>query len=267
MTALSYIVWDVSPELFSAGFLTIRWYGVLFALGFLVAQYIMVQIYKTEGRPEKEVDALTIYMIAGTVIGARLGHCLFYEPEYYLVRPLEILKVWEGGLASHGAAAGIILTVYLFAKKHKNTFLWQLDRIVIIVPLVGAFIRIGNLMNSEIVGKATDMPWGFIFMRNFEFEQVPRHPSQLYEAISCIFIFLFLWWIYKKNKGIIPDGRLFGIHTVLLFSLRFFYEFLKENQVDFENTLALNMGQILSIPLILVAAYLWYNSYQVKTSK
>lgn len=265
MALFQFITWDVSPELFNLGFLTIRWYGVLFALGFLAAQYFMTKMYKIEQKPEKEVDSLTIYMIAGTVLGARLGHCLFYEPEYYLVRPLEILKVWEGGLASHGAAAGIILTVYIFARNYNRPFLWLLDRIVIIVPLVGAFIRTGNLMNSEIVGKATDLPWGFIFKQNFEFEQVPRHPSQLYEAISCVFLFLFLWWIYQKNKGNIPHGRLFGIHTIILFSLRFFYEFLKENQVDFEGNLTLNMGQILSIPLVLAGVFLLLRSYKVKT--
>ena len=264
MFILDFITWNVAPEIFAIGPVSIRWYGVLFATSFLASQYIMTKMYETEGKPESEVEILTIYMIAGTVLGARLGHCLFYEPEYYLARPLEILKVWEGGLASHGASVGIILTVFIFAKKYNRPFLWLLDRIVVIVPLAGMFIRLGNLMNSEIVGKATDLPWGFVFVQNNEFSQVPRHPSQLYEAISCLFLFLFLWWYYNKNKGIIPHGRLFGIHTVVLFSLRFVYEFLKENQVEFEGQMALNMGQILSLPLIAVAIFLWIRSYQVK---
>ncbi|HSI91337.1 MAG TPA: prolipoprotein diacylglyceryl transferase [Adhaeribacter sp.] len=267
MGIFAYITWDVSPDIFSLGPLTIRWYGLLFALAFVFGQRILSRIYQAEGRTEKDVDIITIYMIVGTVVGARLGHCLFYEPEYYLSNPLEILKIWEGGLASHGATVGILLALWFFARKYQFNYLWVLDRIVIVVGLGGALIRLGNLMNSEIIGKITDVPWAFKFVRNNELingvaaSMHPRHPAQLYEAISSFLIFVFLYWLWSRRKALTPNGSLFGIFLVVLFALRFLYEFLKENQVDTEDyllqTIGMNIGQLLSIPLVLAGILIW----------
>lgn len=267
MSILNYITWNVSDvivqfDLPVFGTVALRWYGLLFASGFVLGQIILTRMYRAEKVDEKWVDVITLYMIVGTVVGARLGHCLFYEPEVYLRDPIRILKVWEGGLASHGATAGILLALYLYSRKFRFDYLWVLDRIVIVVALGGALIRLGNLMNSEIVGKATDVPWAFIFMRNHEFAQVPRHPAQLYESISSFIIFLSLLFLWRQRKQFTPRGRIFGLFVVILFSLRFLYEFLKEPQVGFEESMALNMGQILSIPLILAGLFILIRSYQ-----
>jgi len=248
---LNYITWNVDPEIFHIGPLSIRWYGLLFALGFVIGQRILTKIYVAEGRTEGDVDVITLYMIIGTVIGARLGHTLFYAPDYYLSHPLDILKIWEGGLASHGATIGILLALWLFSRKYKFDYVWVLDRIVIVVALGGALIRLGNLMNSEIFGHPTNLPWGFIFERSREFSHVPRHPTQLYESLSVFMLFVLLYWLWAKYKSALPRGLLFGIFVTALFTFRFLVEFLKENQEAFEDQLALNMGQILSIPLVL----------------
>lgn len=252
MSLLHYITWNVDPEIFSIGPLTIRWYGLFFALAFVFGQIIMSRIYVAEGRTEGDVDVLTLYMIIGTVIGARLGHTLFYAPDYYLSNPIEILKIWEGGLASHGATIGILLALWLFSRKQRFDYMWVLDRIVIVVALGGAFIRLGNLMNSEIFGHPTDLPWGFIFMRSTEFSQVPRHPTQLYESLTAFLLFVLLYGLWLKKKSELPRGLLFGLFVTFLFTFRFLVEFLKENQEAFEDSMALNMGQLLSIPLILI---------------
>lgn len=275
MGIFAFITWDVSPEIFSIGPLSIRWYGLLFALAFVFGQRVLSKIYVAEGRTEKDVDIITIYMIVGTVLGARLGHCFFYEPEYFLANPGEILKIWKGGLASHGATVGILLALFMFARKYKFNYLWVLDRIVIVVALGGALIRLGNLMNSEIIGKITDVPWAFIFVRNDEIingvaaSMHPRHPAQLYEAISSFLLFVFLFWLWSKRKAFTPNGSLFGIFLVVLFSLRFLYEFLKENQVDTEDyllqTVGLNIGQLLSIPLVLAGIYILWRAYNTPT--
>ncbi|MDX5419662.1 MAG: prolipoprotein diacylglyceryl transferase [Hymenobacteraceae bacterium] len=251
MSILNYINWDVSPSIFSIGSFEVRWYGLLFALAFVFGQRILTKIYVAEGRTEGDVDVITLYMIIGTVVGARLGHTLFYQPEYYLSNPIEILKIWEGGLASHGATIGILLALWLFSRKHKFDYMWVLDRIVIVVALGGALIRLGNLMNSEIFGRPTDLPWGFIFLRQSEYSHVPRHPTQLYESFSVFLLFVLLYWLWKKYKEALPRGLLFGIFVTALFSFRFMVEFLKEVQVAKEETMALNIGQQLSIPLIL----------------
>lgn len=248
-----YINWDVGPEIFDLGFWALRWYSLLFASGFILSFYVMGEIFKRDGRTAKELDSLTLYMVVATILGARLGHCLFYEPDYFLNHPLEILMVWNGGLASHGATVGILLALFLFHKKTKVSYLWILDRIVIVAALCGGLIRLGNLMNSEIVGKPTQLPWGFIFILNGE--DFARHPAQLYEAMSCFMIFLILWLLYLKTDIKHKTGMLFGIFCTVLFSLRIFYEALKENQVEFENSMALNMGQILSIPMVLVGIF------------
>ena len=270
MAVLNYITWNVSDEIFRFtlpifGSVALRWYGLLFALGFVFGQIILTRIYKAEGVREKWVDVITLYMIVGTVLGARLGHCLFYEPEVYLKDPIRILMIWEGGLASHGATVGILLALYLFARKYKFDYLWVLDRIVIVVALGGALIRLGNLFNSEIVGKATDVPWAFVFVRNFEFPQVPRHPAQLYESISSFILFLALYFLWSRLKAATPRGRIFGLFVFILFTLRLLYEFLKENQVDKEDfllqTIGLNIGQLLSVPLIIIGLIVLIRSY------
>lgn len=260
---LSSIVWDVNPEILPLGSLAIRWYGLLFALGFVLGYLIIGKMFKNEKLPEKMLDSITTYMVIGTVVGARLGHCLFYEPAYYLSNPIKILKIWEGGLASHGAAIGILLALYLFSRKVKKPYLWTLDRIVIVVALAGFFIRMGNLMNSEIYGGETGLPWGFIFVQAGEV--VPKHPTQIYEALSYLGIFGILYAIYiKVGPKKLKTGLIFSLFLILLFSVRFLIEFIKEPQVAFEETMALNMGQLLSIPFILVGVVLLFRA--LKTS-
>ena len=204
---------------------------------------------------------------SGTVVGARLGHVLFYDPDYYLAHPLEILKIWEGGLASHGATLGILLAVWLFSRNNKFDYLWVLDRIVIVVATGGMCIRLGNLMNSEIIGRPTDVPWAFRFVRYNEIHHTngpiplePRHPTQIYEALFCLFLFVLLYWLWNRYKERTPRGLLFGLFVVLLFSFRFLVEFLKEVQEDFERGMTLNMGQLLSIPLILVGIWVLFRA-------
>lgn len=258
MTLLNQIIWDVAPEIFPNWGLPVRWYGLLFASAFIVGQWILTRIYKAEGRTEHDVDVITLYMIVGTVVGARLGHTLFYAPGYYLSNPIEILKIWEGGLASHGATIGILLALYLFSRKYKFNYLWVLDRIVIVVASGGALIRLGNLMNSEIFGRPTDLPWGFVFVRQQEFSHVPRHPTQLYESLFAFLLFVVLYWLWKQRKSLLPRGMLFGLFVTFLFTFRFLVEFLKEPQEAFEAEMVLNMGQLLSIPLIIAGLIVLY---------
>jgi len=248
------IYWDVSPDIFSIGPFVIRWYGLLFALSFIVGYQIMYVIFKKESKPDAILNDLIWYMILGTVLGARLGHCFFYNPAYYLANPLEILQVWKGGLASHGAAIGILLSLYLFVKKHKEyDYLWILDRIVITVALGGFFIRMGNLFNSEIIGTPTNVPWAFVFA---SVDGVPRHPAQLYEAIAYLIVFIFLLIYYFRKSGKFKNGLLLGLFLILVFGFRFFIEFIKEDQTYFEKGWLLNMGQLLSIPFVLLGFYL-----------
>ena len=261
---IDFIHWNVNPEIFSLpddiwliGGLTIRWYGLLFAAPFFFGYYIMRSIFKKEGVDEKILEKLTIYMAVGTILGARIGHCLFYQPEYYLKHPLEILLIWKGGLASHGAALGILLTAFIFARIHQRTFYWVIDKIVIIVALSGLFIRTGNLINSEIVGTVTNKPWGFIFVREIPYlGNEPRHPAQAYEAISYFIIFVVLYYLYVKKDAANKPGLLFSIFLISIFTMRFLIEFVKNVQVDFESTMPLNMGQILSIPFVLLGIFL-----------
>lgn len=375
MDILSFIIWAPEPEIFpNVDWIKVRWYGLMFAMGFIISQQIMYYIYRKDGRPEKDVDILTIYMIIATILGARLGHVLFYEPDKYLANPLNILKIWEGGLASHGGAFGILTALYLYTNYHidlskiyspfkgkwvwkkkkrdKQSFLWVVDRIVIVVALTGCLIRLGNFMNSEIIGKPTQNGSGVFFAHdvkevlahqnyvkevnvgktqnpqpdekgripvylqveftpqvnsedavlqvvesrllpilkryNYLHEHIsmpenlteeykivelprglyradifalaiPRHPAQLYESISSFLLFailFILWFAYRKTM---KEGWIFGIFLIILFGLRFLYEFLKENQVAFEETLPLNMGQWLSVPLILAGIFILLN--------
>ena len=253
-----FMHWDISPTIgiFEGGPLQIRWYGLFFALSFVLGYQIMQYIFQKEGKNLKDLESLTLTMILGTVLGARLGHCLFYSPEYYLSNPLEILKIWEGGLASHGAMLGIPFALWIFSRKHKDfEYFWIIDRIVIVVALSGFFIRMGNFFNSEIVGKVTDVPWAIVFSR---IDEMPRHPSQIYEAVTYLFIFMILAYRYVVNNFNIAKGKSLGLFLMLIFGARFFWEFTKENQVDFESALPLNMGQLLSIPAVLVGAYLFF---------
>lgn len=348
---ISFIVWDPSPTIFE-GFDRFRWYGLLFALGFIISQQIMVYFFKKEGKNPALVDQLTIYMVLATIVGARLGHVLFYEPEKYLGNPMDILKIWEGGLASHGAAISIPIALWLYCKRNQGQrYLWVVDRIVIVVALTGALIRMGNLMNSEIGGKDTNSDTGIVYARdteeilstlrvpiesieayqptdrdtelkgtgivpvNFdvviskgnytkeslesilsqdikyaltqfnsskEFLAEPlntplqlevkeqatnylvtvktfgrvKYPTQIFEAASYFLIFLLLLSLWIKYKSKLPDGLLFGLFFILVFGARFGWEFFKEVQVDFEQSMQLNMGQLLSIPLITIGLIL-----------
>ena len=259
---LQYITWNVSPEIIKLGPLALRWYGILFALGFVIGYLVFQKIFKKEGYSLEVLDSLTVYMAVGTIVGARLGHVLFYDLSYYLENPWKILFVWEGGLASHGAAIGIVIALYFAARKHKFNYLWIIDRIVIIIASAGVCIRLGNLMNSEIYGIQTSLPWGFIFVR--EHETVAKHPTQIYEALCYLAIFGFLFWCYVKEWFFKQEGKIFGIFLVLLFSARFFIEYIKNPQEEFEKALPLDMGQILSIPFILVGIFFIVRSLMLK---
>lgn len=260
MENLLAIVWDVDPEAFRIPFIDwpVRWYGILFVIGLLVSQYIMFYIFEKEGKTRKNVEDLTIYVVIGTIVGARLGHVFFYDAMDYLKNPIDILKVWEGGLASHGGAIGILIAIYLFCRKYKFNYLWLLDRIVIVVCFTGACIRTGNLMNSEIIGTITDVPWAFQFVRAYppSLGLDPRHPAQLYEAIYCLILMGVLWYLWAKKRDKLNNGFIFGVFLVVLWTLRFIDEFFKVNQVAFEDGMKFNMGQILSIPFVIAGFYL-----------
>jgi phosphatidylglycerol---prolipoprotein diacylglyceryl transferase len=402
---ISYIIWDGSPEIFSFGSFALRWYGLLFALGFLISQQVLYYIFRKEGKPEKDVDTLTIYMVVATILGARLGHVIFYQPELFVTDPLSILLPFEfspfkftglQGLASHGGAFGILFALWLYTtyrirfskadvalvekkeglgkieKKTKRgifiervkipgqSYIQVLDRIVIVVALTGALIRLGNFFNSEIIGLPSNNPLSVVFINKItdgimndkngnnpaefikvekntslpegangrvpiniyigfkkgatveqidpflkgdvkyflnyyhEFVDEPgiaplnykldadsngnyaakistfgvaRHPAQLYESISCVILFIILFMIWNQHKENSPPGRIFGVFMIILWSLRFAYEYLKENQVDFENSLPLNMGQILSIPLFIAGILILIWSYRNQAKK
>lgn len=248
---LNFVNWNVSPEIFPDTSLPVRWYGLLFASAFVFGYLVLMRVFKHEKLPVKMLDQLATYTVIATVIGARLGHVLFYEPVYYLSHPFEIIKIWNGGLASHGAAIGILVGLWLFSGSTKKPYFWTLDRVVIVVALGGFFIRMGNLMNSEIYGNVTSLPWGFVFLRDNNNDMLPHHPTQIYEGLSYLAIFILLHWIYWKNKGNPRPGFIFGLFLILLFGVRFLIEFVKEPQVAFEYGMALNMGQLLSIPFII----------------
>lgn len=255
---MSPIVWNVDREIFRIPLyfteFPLRWYSLLFAAGLVLGYFLMKRFFKDGGKPLELVEAYPTYIVFGTLIGARLGHTLFYEPGVYLADPIRILKVWEGGLASHGGFLGVIIAIILFAKQsEKLSFFWLADRSAIPAMFAAACIRIGNFFNSEIVGMRTDAPWGVVFAKNGE--NFPRHPSQLYEAVGYIAIGMISLWLYRSWDKKVPEGRLFGITMVLGFSYRMFMETFKQNQVGFENTMALNMGQLLSIPFILAGIY------------
>lgn len=256
MMHLLQITWDVDPILFELGPIAVRWYGLLFAAAFLIGYYIMQNILKREELPQDWMDSLLLYMMFGTVLGARFGHVFFYQWDYYQDNLIEILQIWKGGLASHGAAIGIILALWLWSRRvSKRPLLWVLDRIVITVALASAFIRTGNLMNHEIVGSPWDGPWAFMFLRAGYAEIVPRHPAQIYEALAYLALFITLAVLYHRTSVGQKRGFLFGLFLVFTFTARFFIEFVKSDQVAFEEGMMLNMGQILSIPMALVGVF------------
>lgn len=262
MLQLLHIDWTVDPNLIEDP-LTIRWYGLLFAVAFLLGHSVLRRIFSNEGVPEKQLDKVLIYTMIGTIIGARLGHVFFYQWDYYSEHLSEIPMIWKGGLASHGGAVGIVLALWYFSKKvSKRPLLWILDRVATPVALGGVFIRLGNLMNHEIVGRPSDVPWAFVFER---VDPVPRHPAQLYEAIAYLLIFLVLFFMYWRGRAYKREGRLIGSFLVLVFSSRFLIEYFKEYQVpawraaDAEPFLS--MGQWLSIPFILIGILLIGRSF------
>lgn len=253
--------WNVDPVIFwITDSFPLKYYGALFACGILLGFYIVRNIYKKENLSLDNLDTLLIYVIVGTVLGARLGHCFFYEPEYFLKHPIEILLpiqkikgvyqfVGYQGLASHGGSIGVITAMILYCRKYKVQFLGLLDKMAVAVPVTGTFIRMGNFMNSEIYGKPTNGNWGVVFERD---DLIPRHPTQLYEAFAYLLIFGILFYMYKSEKIRNAQGLIFGTFLTLLFTARFIIEFFKENQEAFENNMLINMGQILSIPFILI---------------
>jgi len=264
---MSFILWNVRSTVFP-GLEIPKWYGLCWALGIFLGYQVMLFIYKKEGRSPDQLDRLATYIILGTLIGARLGHIIFYDPIYYLHHPIEILPIrlsphfeFTGlaGLASHGGGTGIFLATYFYSRKYRENYLEILDRLAIVVALVGAFIRFGNLMNSEMIGIPSGVPWAFIFSA---VDNVPRHPAQLYESIFCMLLFMLTFSIWKRKPDKFKNGLLLGILLTLLFSFRFFDEFLKIDQEAFEGNLFINMGQILSIPFILIGLLLVLRSFK-----
>ena len=258
------IHWNVNPAIFHIGGFELRWYSILFVSGFIIGWYIFKKFFRREGVPEKLLDPLLYTLLIATIVGARLGHCLFYQPDYYLTSWQgfwEIFMPWKGGLASHGGAIALILAMWWYSahygKKYGFDFLWIMDRLVITVCFAGALIRLGNLFNSEIYGDVTTLPWGIVFERNGE--TLPKHPTQLYEAISYTILGFGLMWAYNKKLEKLKRGEIFGIFLICLFGVRFLIEFIKEPQVEFETSMALNMGQLLSIPFIVagIALLVW----------
>lgn len=261
----NFITWTFNPDMISWP-VTIRWYGMMFAIGFILGVYIISKIFKHEGVKQSWVDSLFVYVILCTVIGARLGHVFFYAWDYYSQNPGEILKVWHGGLASHGGAIGILLGMFLYSwKVTKRNVLWTLDRLVIPVAMVGGLIRMGNLFNHEIYGDPTNLPWGFRFIENLDawmqgaqpIFSVPSHPTQIYEALCYFALFGLLMFLYWKRNAGERQGLITGVFFVILFTARFLIEYIKNPQEDFEVGMILNMGQILSIPFIIAGIILW----------
>lgn len=258
------ITWDIDPTLFSIFGFEIRYYSLSWMIGFMACIWMMNKMLKKEGLSPKLTDSMFMYTFIATVVGARIGHCYFYEFDHYIQNPLEVLNLRQGGLASHGAAIGLLIGIYLFARKNKLGYMWCLDRITTVIPVGGAFIRLGNLMNSEIYGTQTDMPWGFIF--TLRGETMPMHPTQIYEAVTYFLIFaLLVYLFFKKDIATRHPGALFGIFLITLFGSRFFVEMIKNSQETFEEAMTLNMGQILSLPFVALGIIILILAYQKKS--
>lgn len=266
---LASIVWDVDPMLFKIGNWEVRWYGLMWGLGFILAYEIVGYLFKKEKYPEGWLDKLFIYCIVSTVIGSRLGHCLFYEWDYYTSNPIEILKVWKGGLASHGGTLGMIIGMIIYSRKvTKKSVWWLFDRMIPGVAAVCFCIRFGNLMNSEIFGFPTTMPWGFEFVRSREWHQLyeglPCHPTQIYEMLYCLVAGVVGWVMYYKFHLQKYVGLITGVALLIFFGTRFALEFMKNPQVAEEVNMTFNIGQWLSVPLILLGIYLIVHSRKAR---
>ena len=268
---LSAIHWNIDPVIFSIGSFGLRWYSMGFLVAFVLGYWIVSRMFKREGVRADYLDSLVVYMFLATLVGARLGHCLFYEPGYFLTSAHWTEIVWPfhngeftgfQGLASHGAAVGILTAMWLYWRRYGMNIWWILDRMVIVIALGGAFIRLGNLFNSEIYGHATTLPWGFIFERNGE--TVAKHPTQLYESLCYFAIFGVCLWYYLRKNGNVRSGSIFSWWLVALFGVRFLIEFVKNDQVDFEAGMALNMGQLLSLPFIAAGLVIAWLSHKEK---
>ena len=269
MTDILAIIWNANPELFHIGGFAVRWYSLLFVSGFILGFFIFQWFFKREKLDPRLLDSLLVTLIVGTIVGARLGHCLFYQPDYYLGSWegfLDIFMPWEGGLASHGGTIALFIAMWWFAhkygKRHGFDFVWLVDHLSIAVCFAATFIRLGNLFNSEIYGGVTNLPWGFVFVRNGETE--PHHPTQLYEALSYLILGLVLLAIYKYRSEKTWRGTFIGLFLIGCFGSRFLIEFIKNDQVDFEAGMALNMGQILSIPFVLLGIGFLVYAYKKK---
>jgi len=258
---LNYIHWNPNPEIINIFGFSLRYYGILFVSGLILCIYILGWIFKREKIPSENLEKLSIYGMIGILAGARLGHCLFYEPSYYLSHPLEMILpitfppgggvkfTGYQGLASHGGALGLLIALYFYSRKTKHSMIDTIDLIAVVGALGGGFIRLGNFMNSEIIGIPSTKPWSVIFER---VDNLARHPAQLYEAISYFIIFTIMMILYKKKRDRLKNGFFFGLVLVLSFTARFIIEFVKESQVGFEDGMTFNMGQLLSLPYIFV---------------
>lgn len=250
---LQHLIWDIDPVFFSIGPLTVHWYGVLFATAILSGLQVMKWIFQTENQNLAALDNLLIYIVIGVIVGARLGHCFFYDPSYYFANPMKILAIWEGGLASHGGGLGAIIAAGIYSRKHQMNFMWLLDRLAICTALFGFFVRSANFVNSEILGTPSNVAWAVVFAR---IDNIARHPSQLYEAIAYLAIFIVLTFIYKQKKDKTPQGSILGIFLILIFTARFLIEMLKEKQAAYAADISLTAGQMLSIPFFIAGIIL-----------
>lgn len=273
MTVLAYLIWDFDPEIFTIGGFTLRYYAVLFVLGIILSGVVVRGIFRDQHIPGSKFDLLVSYCFVGILLGARLGHCLFYEPGYFLSHPLEMFLpvaksvngdyVFVGyrGLAGHGATIGLLLTLFIYARRVKISLLSIFDYMAIVTPLCAFFIRLGNFFNSEIIGTVTDLPWAFVFKR---MDDEPRHPAQLYEAIVYLLFFLLNLFLYKKYSTRLFQGFFFALNLILIGTFRFLIEFIKERQVAFEENLSLDMGQWLSLPFIIAGMCVVFYSMKMK---
>jgi phosphatidylglycerol---prolipoprotein diacylglyceryl transferase len=269
---IAFIIWDIDPRIFN-DIEFLRWYGLSWAVGMIGRYQVLLRIYKHEGISLSSLEPLATYVMLGAIIGGRLGHVLFYDPVHYLHNPIEILPfqieptfqfTGLAGLASHGGVLGALFALYLYSKKHQTHFLWTLDRLTIAASLLGGFIRLGNLMNSEIIGIPTKVPWAFVFTW---VDHLPRHPTQLYEALCYFAIFSILFVLWKSGKVQNHKGFLFGFGLSLIFAQRFLMEYWKKNQVAFEENLLFNMGQMLSLPLIAAGILIMVRSFKKNADK
>ncbi len=268
---LSFIIWNVDPVIFKIGIFSLHWYSLFLFLGFYVSYLFLTKIFKDEGYSRQTLDSYAIFIILGILIGGRLMHCLVYEPEHYLRYPLDIIKPWRGvlgkgavftgirGLSGHGSAIGVVIGVAINAFRTKTPVSWIIDRIALFGPLVGFFVRMGNLMNSEILGKHSDKPWAFIFKR---VSKVPRHPAQLYEAITYLIIFGIVFLYFKKHQGKEKPLSILGLVIFFLYLSRFFIEFVKSPQTKIEKDMLINYGQLLSVPFIIVGLILFFRPWK-----